>query len=524
MLHPRLFRTLLLSVGALFASSPALAESAAPDLQDVGDAATQLALDLTPVPAGMGAVFVPSASRPNLEPPVHVLVGEDRVATAATGTRIPLPPGEYTVRIGHGPAEWRPTRQVTVVAGQTAMVGDFFGALRVTAIDELDRVQKQQYVVVSEDGRQVYGPEKTSDSEAYRTTRTWILAPGRYHVVLGKRASRKTDRVAIPVDAGERLDYRLVVEAGHLVRTEFGERALEARDERWRIDWVIGGSFGLDRAKGELSGFSGDAMRLGAFTRLEGGYDSGNHLALGRLSLDESWVGLEHTIGRGLPFQKLTDIVQVELFYNYRLGAILGPYVTARARTAFFPTQVHSEEAVTVTVAEPEGGSRQFELAADTKLNLMSRFSPTIFQEAVGLGLTLWDNDVFTLTARAGVAMRQQYYGDDSLYIIRSRDGVLELGELANRRRVGGEVAASMRLRLGDFITVQSNFDSFVSYDEIAGNEKFRPVFYWDSTVGLALGAWASLVYQVTLHRDDTRIEELQLRQSLNLRFHHSIF
>ncbi|MEZ4268317.1 MAG: hypothetical protein R3F39_18285 [Myxococcota bacterium] len=524
MLNTRPVRALILSLGLLLASTPALAEPAAPDLTGVGDAATQLALDLTPVPAGMGALFVPSASRPNLEPPVHVLVGDERVATALTGTRIPLPPGEYTVRIGHGPTEWRPTRQVTVVAGQTAVVDAFFGSLRVTAIDELDRVQAEHYILVSEDGQQVYGPEKTSDSAAYRTTRTWIVAPGRYHLILGKRASRKTDRVALPIDAGEQLEYRLVVEGGHLVRTEFGERALQARDERWRIDWVVGGSFGLDRAKGELSGFSGDAMRLGAFTRLEGGFDSGNHLALGRLSLDESWVGVEHSIGRGLPFQKLTDIVQAELFYNYRLGAILGPYVTARARTAFFPTRIHSEEAVTVTVAEPEGGNRQFELAADTKLTLMSAFSPTIFQEAVGLGLTFWDNDVFTLTARAGVAMRQSIYGDDSLYIIRSRDGVLELGELANRKRVGGEVAASMRLRLGDFITVQSNFDSFVSYDEIAGNEKFRPVFYWDSTVGLALGAWASLVYQITLHRDDTRIEELQMRQSLNLRFHHSIF
>lgn len=355
MLHLRHFRALVLSAGALFASSAALAEPAPPDLQAVGDAATQLALDLTPVPAGMGALFVPSASRPNLEPPVHVLVGEDRVATATTGARIPLPPGEYTVRIGHGPAQWRPTRQVTVVAGQTAMVDGFFGALRVTAIDQLDRTKSQKYVVVSEDKQQVYGPETTSDSPAYRATRTWILAPGRYHIVLGKRASRERDRVAIPVGAGERLDYRLIVEDGRLVRTEFGERALEARDERWRIDWVVGGSFGLDRAKGELSGFSGDAMRLGAFTRLEGGYDSGNHLALGRLSLDESWVGLEHTIGRGLPFQKLTDIVQVELFYNYRLGAVLGPYVSAQVRTALFPTQIHSEHAVTVTVAEPEG-------------------------------------------------------------------------------------------------------------------------------------------------------------------------
>lgn len=511
-------------VASLALASSALAAPAAPDLPEAGDVDSQLALDVTPIPSGMGALFVGSASRPELEPMIHVYAGDERVATSAIGRRVPLPPGRYAVVAGQGPIEWRARTEVAIAAGETTVAPPFFGAVRVTAVDRFDRTAAARYLIASDDGERVYGPERTSEDAAYRTTRTWLLAPGRYHLVHGTDPDQAEGRVAFVVSAGDRTAYRLVVDGDRLVRTEFADRPLEVRDAIWRLDWVIGGSMSFDRATSQLSGFSGEALRLGAFTRLETGIDVGDHLALFQLALDQDWVGLEHDFGRGLPFQKLTDLAQAELMYNYRLAEIVGPYVRARVRTSFFKTEIHPEDDITVDVVRADGSSDSFEASAGDAVELMPSLAPTILQESVGIGVTLWDDDVFSFIVRGGAAARQHLYGDGGRYLSRVASDRIELIELDDVSELGLEVSASLRLRLGELINLQSSFDSFASFDRTFGDDPFTPVFFWDNTVTLRLSTWASLVYRLVLHKDDARLEDIQTRQSLNLRFQYAIF
>lgn len=516
-----------LAVALAAPSSPA--HAAAPDLPEVGDTDTQLALDVTPVPEGMGAIFVPSATRPELEPVVQVYGGEhgeERVATAPTGRRIPVPPGVYTVAVGQGPAEWRARAAVTVEAGKTAVAPDFFGAVRVSAIDRYDHATDAPYSVISADGARVYGPEHTSTSAAYQATRTWILAPGNYYLVPGGDPSALAGRIALPVAAGARLAYRLVLgEDGSVLRTEFPDRELVARQSVWRLDWVLGGSFAFDRASNELSGFSGDALRLGAFTRLEVGVDAGDHLGVFKLGLDEDFVGLEHAFGRGLPFQKLTDLATAELLYNYRLAEIIGPYVRVSGRTSFFRTSLYPEDPATVVVQGPDGvASRTFDVEDGDELEMMGSFAPSILQESVGIGLTAWNDDVLSLRLRAGVAARQQFYGSGGRYLVSHGSGAIVLRELDDVSSFGVEASVGLRLRLGSFLSISSAFDAFSAFSELGGEDDFRPVFFWDSAATLRLNTWATLVYQIVIHRDDSRLDDLQIRQSLNLRFQVAIF
>ncbi|MCB9735599.1 MAG: hypothetical protein H6745_23665 [Deltaproteobacteria bacterium] len=518
--------TALLAAAAL-AGDPARA--AAPDLPEVGDVDAQLALDVTPVPEGMGAIFVPSATRPELEPVVHVFAGDagaDRVATAPTGRRIPVPPGAYAVTVGQGPPEWRPRVTVTVEAGKTAVAPAFFGAVRVLAIDRYDHAVDTPYSVVSADGARVYGPERTSDSAAYRATRTWLLAPGNYYLVPGGDPDALDGRIALPVAAGARLAYRLVLDdAERVVRTEFPDRALVATESLWRLDWVLGGSFAFDRAENELAGFSGDALRLGAFTRLEVGVDAGDHLGVFKLGLDEDFVGLEHAFGRGLPFQKLTDLVTAEILYNYRLAEIVGPYVRVRGRTSFFATKLFPEDDATVTVQGPDGVAREtFDVSGGDELGLMGSFSPAIVQESAGIGVTAWEDDVLSLRLRGGVAARQQFYGDGGRYLLSHADGAIVLRELDDVSKLGVEASVGLRLRFGSLLSIASSFDAFSAFSELGGSDDFRPVFFWDSAATLRLNTWATLVYQIVVHRDDSRLDDLQIRQSLNLRFQVAIF
>ena len=350
------------------------------------------------------------------------------------------------------------------------------------------------------------------------------MAPGDYYLVPSGDPEQLEGRVALSVAAGGSIAYRLVMDGDRLVRTEFPDRKLDIRDSIWRFDWLVGGSVALDRAKGQLSGFSGDALRIGAFTRLKAGIDVGDHLALLKLGLDQNWVGLEHDFGRGLPFQKLTDFATAELMYNYRLGEFVGPYVRASARTSFFDTEIFPEEAATVEVERGDGTSYAFDVEGGTSIQLMPSFGPTILQQGGGLGFTAWDDDTLTLLLRGGVAARQQYYGTGGRYLKSHSPGRILLTQLTDVSQFGVEASVSLRLRLGELIGLQSSCDAFSSFNQIGGEDDFKPVFFWNSSATLRLNRWASLVYQVVVHRDDARLEQLQVRQSLNLRFQYAIF
>ncbi|PKN55537.1 MAG: hypothetical protein CVU56_20880 [Deltaproteobacteria bacterium HGW-Deltaproteobacteria-14] len=522
-MHPMTPPIILAAALSLLVASPG--KATVPELPELGDTASQLALDITPVPHGMGAVFVPSASRPELEPTLHVFAGEERIASGPTAKRIPLPPGRYEVVAGQGPMDWRARHEVVVEAGRTVVADGFFGALRVTAIDPFDRPIKARYALVAADGGRVYGPERTSGSEAYGSTRTWVLPPGRYNVVLGGDAAPRENRVALLVPAGGRIAYRLVVDDGRLVRSEFADRPLVLRDDIWRLDWVFGGAGALDKTERQLGGFSGDALRVEIFTRFEAGLDLGDHLALLRIGIEESWIGLEHAIGKGLPFQKLTDVLQAEVLYNYRLAEIIGPYVRGRVRTSAFPTTIYPEVDTTVEVLRADGTSDTFDAAAGDEVSLMKGFAPTTFQAGGGMAVTAWDDDLISLIVRGGVAGREDYYGTSrGRYVADSGPGTLVLQELDRQLRFGVELTANLRLRLGEIVSLQSTFEAFSSFDELGGSETLRPSFIWDSAVTLRLSSWAQVVYAVALHRDDQRLPDTQLRQSLSLRFQYSVF
>ena len=159
----------------LLAASPSLAQG--PTAQDLsayerGSAADQLETDITPIPVGMGAVFVPASTQPDLEPPVLVYFGEDRVAWGRTGEPIILPPGEYEVVTGHGPVADRPRVKIKVVNGVTAPVPAFFGALRVNAVSPDNNPVDMDYTL-SADGK-VFASGTTSTSAKYGKTKTWV--------------------------------------------------------------------------------------------------------------------------------------------------------------------------------------------------------------------------------------------------------------------------------------------------------------------------------------------------------------
>jgi hypothetical protein len=497
---------------------------------EAGSPTDQLALDPTPLSDGAGAIFVPSRSRPELEPHVRVLRGDEVVARGPTGRRLVVPAGHYRVLLGQGPEGWRATQSVLVRSGETIVADGFFGSLRVTAVDDEGTPAVVSYVIVSADGHRVYGPADTSADAAYEATRTWLLRPDSYRIVPGSDPDGVTGSVATIVSADHRARVRLLVDStGIAVGSEPGDLEPARSSSAWRLRWLVGGNGALGQSRGQLNGHSGDAARLDVFTDLRVRFDRDEHLLSFGLFLEQSWVGFTRGFGRDVPFQKLDDRLRSDLEYVYRLARIVGPYARVSLRTAMLPNAVVADGDYTVVTTATDGTQRTSELADGESMDLMPAFAPLIVQESVGISLTLWDTRVFGAGLRTGAAGRQTFYHGGGR-LVTGTDG--EDGEQTVRLQVlddslhwGAEASAWLRLRVSEWVNVRSQVQLFVPLDvAVARDRTFRVVFHWTGDVSLRLAEWASLVYSVTLHRDDVAIAALQFRHSLTLRFQYAIF
>jgi hypothetical protein len=498
-------------------------DGAALDAYEVGKLEDQLALDLTPVPVGMGALFIPSLTDPTLEPRVQVFSGAQRVALGSSGKRIVLPPGRYKVVFGQGELASRSSLDVDVLDGVTTPINAFFGAVRVTAVNPDGRPIAQRYTISTLDGSRRWDSQRTSDVADYAATPSWILPPGRYVLTLGTNTESREGRFVFVVHPGEVLRYQLVVEDDKLLRTEFAQKQLVVEPSIFKLEWVIGADLGLDRTARQLSTFNGDALRIGAFTRARVGIDTGNNLALLTVRLDESWVGLEAGAGRGLPLQKINDELNLELLYNYRLGGILGPYVRATGRTAFFDTEIYPDAPTTLITTNSAGEQATEQLGRGDTVRLMSGFYPLILQQGGGLGLSLLNNEYIEFNMRGGVAARQARYRNGRL--ITEVDGnVVNAILLDDKNLYGAEGTAELGLHFGGVFNYMTYLDVFIPQEQIFNGAERLPVYRWGNTVTLSVGRFAAIVYDGLLHRDDPQIEDLQFRHSLSLRLQHTLF
>lgn len=493
---------------------------------EVGTAAEQLAVDGVTIPPGWGAVFVPSMSRSELEPHVRVLLGEEVVARGPTGTRLPVPAGRYRVAVGQGPLSWRAARTVDVTSEKTAVLSGFVGSLRVTAVDGEGLPRDVSYIVVSADGHRVYGPESTHSGVDYGGTRTWLLAPGTYRIVPGSDPERVRGTTTIAIAADNRVRVRLVVDdTERVIGSEPGDYDAVMRDQTWQVDWLVGGNLAFGHGQRQLNSYSGLSLSLEAFSDLGVVYDSGPHRASLSLGIAQRWVWFEPSHGKGIPLQKLDDSLDVELLYNLRAARAVGPYVRASARTSMLPKVFVADGAYDVEITDADGAKTFQVLGPDDTLELMPHFAPLVLQQGAGVAFTVHDDRVFGFGIRAGIAARQLLYGDGGRYVRDEDAGRLFVDTLSDDLDWGPEVGGWLRLRLGGWFMIRSDVDAFLGLDGTTGSGgEIKPVYAWTSTVSIHLAEWASLVYRVAVHLDDAALDELQYRQTLNLRLQYAIF
>ena len=494
------------------ASAQELRSYEAPSPQD------QLELDVTAVPDGKGAIFVPSLTDASLEPAIIVKIDGERVALGRTGERLVVPPGEYEVRAGTGPSEKRARTTVQVEAGETTEVAPFFTAVRVQAVDRAGAPQRVTYTV-SQEGQE-FGSWETSGEGRFADSAVLFVPAGTFMLGLGTSEDTNASAVAVPARAGDLLNYRLVVDRERLFRAELATEDVEHEPSIWRYRWTVGVDGTLEETSNRLRGYSGRSLRIGVFTEASVGIDTGNHVAQLNMELDESWIGFESDYGPELPFQKLSDEATAELLYNYRLGGIIGPYMRGMATTSFFPTEL--EFGADSEVVQQETGQSETVERGDT-LRLAEPFSPTFLQQGGGVSVNTLERQRVNLLVRGGVAARQSFFRD-ARYVVESDGDRLSVIDLEDNRDLGAEMTALARFRPSNAVRLDAGLEVFLPQDQVLGDEDLRPIYRLSGLLDMRITNYASFIYRFSLARDDVQIDGPQSFHSMALRLQHSFF
>lgn len=489
----------------------------------------QLDADLTIVPDGYGALFVP-ALESDLDPEASVIVELDgeTLSVGKLGQRIPLPPGHYRALVGTGPREARSASEIVVVAGETTTLAPSYGVMRISIVDPNGKPEDETYVVGALDTGRSYGPFRPSFKPGQRASIALYLPPGRYVFALGKDPKARDNSVAVLVAAGDVLHYRVVVEDGRIMRTEFGEAATVREPSIFKVRWTLAADGTLGSRLNQLSSYNGDALTLGAYTRLDLGIDTGRHLAEASLLADFAAVGILSSNGASeFPIQKVTDDVRAEVLYNYRLGGVAGPYAHATGYTSLFPTRYYAPvDLRAVTTNEAGNVVRDEAFRKGDDYRLFPELGPLVVQEGAGIG-TKVDLETFRFAFRGGLAARQAFFFDGRA--ITSQAGTnLNLLQLDDVKTLGVEATAMCGITVRNLLDIDSRLDGFLGENQFGSlfkdEGKYRPVYRWDTTASLKLSRHVALVYTLGLRRDTQALEKDQISHSLRLRLQWSVF
>lgn len=487
----------------------------------------QLELDTTPVPVGFGAIFLPAPGGVR-DARVVVLFEGDTLAQGRLGERIVVPEGHYQLLIGSGPDALRATAEVTVKKDATTVVKPSFAIVRVSVVDMQRRPIEQTFQLVSDDGARRYGPVTPKVKPGFPTQETFLVAPGRYQIILGDSSDKNASAVAVQLAAGEEGAYRVVVDGDRILRSEFGSSEAAPEKSSWFVRWTLGATGSLADRRNQFSSYNGSSLMIGGFTKFDLTYDNGRNFATFGLTSDQSFVDIKSPTQSAFRKAKLVDDISAELLYNYRVGGIIGPYAHVQGRGSLLPTYFTPAETSSIRTRANDGSIVGREDAAPDGdgVRLFKAGYPLIGQAGAGLGHeSEWG--IFRFGLRAGVAARNAYFGGGR-YVESAADGRVEMVELNNTKRFGGETTAKLGFTIGRVFAIDSRFDLFVGKNQLKdirgeSNNTYLPIFRWDSSASARVSEYVSVVYNAVLKRDTAQLAPTQFAHFLRLQLQTSL-
>lgn len=502
----------------------------------------QLAADETVIPIGKGAVFVPSITGPEHEPPATIVSG-DEVISVQPGQRVLLDPGPYVIVVSSGTPSQGVGISIDVIEGETTLVPVKWGALQIEVTDQNRIPHRGAYEIIRSDTREPVGMGFGTDTLQGEILQSWMLAPGLYRITRPGRNTRTlVDTVTVEVPEAGFVRFRLIQDeaTGDLL----GAGVLQPNDpstgERrqlgsWRPSLNVGANGSMVHNQNVVGAFNQTQFTGTAFIDGQLIYNEEAHRLSMLLQVEEGISQIRPQDGEPLPLVKATDRLRLDTLYTYSLRRDIGPYARVSAQSQAFPTEVLVAEDTTIRTRDARGVIlNSTDVNANESFRLANAWTPTLLREGVGINKSFArKNRSNAFNWRLGYGMRQNIY-DDTLVLDDLPDtAALEYTAVDSFYEEGIETTVVASFRLPGWVVYSTNIEIFADFGTFVspwsrterGNLPYPPwSVNWRNTLALRLTRNLSLNYYANIAIEPKVIDRPQVQQSLLLRAAWSIF
>jgi hypothetical protein len=480
----------------------------------------QLEEDVSLIPYGKGAIFVPAMTNPLDEPPVAIYYEGERVTDSTTGTRIILNPGTYEVRVGSGAREQRLAIQATVRERHTTVVPVSWAGLAVHVVDERLGSLRGSYEIIRVEDREYIGIGFGTDEQAGEPVSTWILRPGLYKIVrVGETYRARRDFATVRLIEGHLTHFLLVLDETTGDFKGGGEvppdELFQARDGFFG-SMIVGGDLTLNHRDNVPGITPGISFSFRAFIDTRLSVEILDSPFVLQFQVEEG-----QTKPPGLPFQKTIDRADLDLLYIYQINEIVGPYIRFGGETNLLPSKQNFEQPTHVVLRDTDGSTILDDRPSATTVDLSEPVGLSTLREGAGINLrvlkTLWAET----TLRAGIGARHTLargqvfllQDDESDELNRYYDLVPTVN------RFGAEATLLGVARISRWVIFNLELDTLVPF-----NGFDKTVLEVEGSVALKLTTFLSVNYVVRFLLDRLISDEDQLQQDILLRFSLEVF
>ncbi len=529
---PRLLIPLLFAL--LLAAGPALGDDTYAWLEPPAE--QQLAADLTEIPVGMGAVFVPSVTGPEYEPPA-MLVSDSEVVSVPLGQRFLVQPGQYVVVVSAGSPAQGVSQAIEVKEGETTLVPVSWGAVRIEVTDDHRIPHRGSYEIISAETREVIGTGFGADTLQGEILQTWLLKPGLYRLVkVGRDFRALKDYATVHVPEAGFVRYRLVIDedtgeflgAGVLLPDEFGTGMRP--DQRWFRSVVLGFDGSLVNSQNVVGAVNQTQYSASAYADAQVAFTAMPHQFSSLLQIEEGVSQVIPQEGSAQPVLKATDRLRADLLYTFSLEGRTGPYIRNSADSQALPTQVLVTEDSTVIITDLDGVSETRDLSANQTLRTAEAGYPTLLREGVGINTSFLEKNRSTnFNLRLGYGMRQNLYGGALVLDDIASTDEFEYREVDTWFEQGVEATIVASLRLPGWVVYATDVELFVPFQSFElrtgpGEDRILPAVSWRNTLSVRLTRNLALNYYLNIVYEPQVLDKRQVEQSLVLRTSWAVF
>jgi hypothetical protein len=486
----------------------------------------QLAQDRAVIPVGKGALFIPSISGAEHEPPATVVTDKE-VVSVALGERVILPPGPYVVVISSGTPAQGVSVAVDVGEGETTLVPVTWGALRIEVTDDHRIPHRGSYEIIRADTREPVGTGFGADTLQGEILQTWLLPAGLYRIVKPGRDYRALrDYATVYIPPASFVRYRVVMDedtgdfygSGVLLPDEFSSGGPEHAN--WFRSMVLGIDGAMVHNENVVGVFNETQLTASGFLDTQIAYRKNDHTLSFLVQIEEGASQIRPQEDDPLPVVKAIDRLRGDALYTYDIQGSTGPYVRTSAESQAFPTTVLVTDDSDFVTIFPNGAQQLSSVSANETFRLSDSWEPTLLREGAGMNTSLLKKTrSVNFNFRLGFGMRQNLYGGALVLNDLSSTPEFEYEAVQSFYEEGIESTVVASLRLPGWVVYSTDLELFADFQTL-----MQPSASWRNTLSLRITRNVSLNYYANVDLEPQVIDKAQVQQSLLFRASWSIF